>query len=85
MLLGSLNANHYNPVKLDDNFSEKVFDLYMKRLDNTKKFLLQEDVDALAKYRRDIDDQVQNQRHDFYKKSVELITKRIKDKENWAK
>ncbi|MGZ4042035.1 MAG: carboxy terminal-processing peptidase [Bacteroidia bacterium] len=85
LLLGSLNANHYSPVKLDDNFSEKVFDLYMKRLDNTKKFLLQEDVDALAKYRRDIDDQVQNQRHDFYKKSVELITKRIKDKENWAK
>jgi carboxyl-terminal processing protease len=85
LLLGSLGANHYNPVKLDDNFSEKVYDLYMKRLDNGKKFLLQEDVDALAKYRRDIDDQVQNQRHDFYKKSVELITKRIKEKENWPK
>jgi carboxyl-terminal processing protease len=85
LLLGSLGANHLTPVKLDDAFSEKVYDLYMKRLDAGKKFLLQEDVDALSKYRREIDDQVQNQRHDFYKKSVELITKRIKEKENWAK
>ncbi|MCE3229568.1 MAG: carboxyl-terminal protease [Bacteroidetes bacterium] len=85
LLLGSLGANHLSPVKMDDAFSEKVYDLYMKRLDAGKKFLLQEDVDALSKYRRDIDDQVQNQRHDFYKKSVELISKRIKEKENWAK
>ncbi|MCW3077418.1 MAG: carboxyl-terminal protease [Bacteroidetes bacterium] len=85
LLLGSLGANHYNPIKLDDSFSEKVYDLYMKRLDNGKKFLLQEDIDVLSKYRRDIDDQVQNQRHDFYKKSVEIITKRIKEKEGWAK
>lgn len=85
LLLGSLGANHYTQVKIDDTFSEKVYDLYMKRLDASKKFLLQEDVDALAKYRRDIDDQVQNQRHDFYKKSVELISKRINEKEEWAK
>lgn len=85
LLLGSLGANHYNQVKIDDTFSEKVYDLYMKRLDAGKKFLIQEDVDALAKYRRDIDDQIQSQRHDFYKKSVELINKRIKEKELWAK
>jgi len=85
LLLGSLNDYHYNPVKLDDNFSEKVYDLYMKRLDAGKKFLLQEDIDLLSKYRREIDDQVMNQRHDFYKKSVEIINKRIKEKEGWAK
>ncbi len=85
LLFGSLNQNHYSPLKVDDAFSEKVFDLYLKRLDFSKKFLLQSDVDELAKYRRDIDDQILNQHHDFYKKSVELITKRIKEKENWSK
>jgi carboxyl-terminal processing protease len=85
LLLESLEQNHYNPMKYDDAFSEKVFDLYVKRLDIMKKFLLQEDIDALSVYRRDIDDQVQNQRHDFYKKSVELITKRINEKKDWGK
>src|ERR1043165_2541192 len=81
ILLGGLSANHYNPVKLDDAFSEKVFDLYLKRADRSKKFLLQSDVDALSKYRRSIDDQLKNQNHDFYQMAVEVITKRIKEKE----
>jgi len=85
LLFGSLNQNHYSPVKIDDAFSEKVFDLYIKRLDYSKKFLLQSDIDELAKSRRDIDNQILNQRHDFYKKSIELITKRIKEKESWSK
>lgn len=85
LILGSLGSNHYSPAKVDDAFSEKVYELYLKRLDYSKKFLLQSDVDALSKYRRDIDDQLTNHRHDFYNKSVELITKRIKEKETWAK
>lgn len=85
LLLGSLNDYHYSPIKLDDAFSEKVYDLYIKRLDASKKFLLKEDVDILSKYRREIDDQILNQRHEFYKKSVELINKRILEKEGWAK
>jgi carboxyl-terminal processing protease len=85
LLFGSLNQNHYSPVKIDDTFSEKLFDIYIKRLDYTKKFLLQSDIDELAKYRRDIDNQLLNQKHDFYSKSIEVFTKRVKEKENWSK
>lgn len=85
LLFGSLNQNHYAPVKLDDAFSEKVFELYIKRLDYNKKFLLQSDIDELAKSRRDIDDQLLNQRHDFYAKSIDLYSKRLKEKESWSK
>ncbi len=85
LLFGSLNQNHYAPVKLDDAFSEKVFELYIKRLDYNKKFLLQSDIDELAKSRRDIDDQLLNQRHDFYAKSIDIYNKRLKEKENWSK
>jgi carboxyl-terminal processing protease len=85
LLFGSLNQNHYSPLKIDDAFSEKVFELYIKRLDYNKKFLLQSDIDELAKSRRDIDDQLLNQRHDFYTRSLELYNKRLKEKENWNK
>ncbi|MBK7309736.1 MAG: carboxy terminal-processing peptidase [Sphingobacteriaceae bacterium] len=85
ILLGGLSQLHYSPVKLDDSFSEKVFDLYIKRTDASKKFFLQEDIDLLSKYKRSLDDQLKNQNHDFYKISVDLITKRIKEKESWYK
>ena len=82
LMLGSLNQNHYSPQKLDDAFSEKVFNLYLKRLDYSKKFLLQSDFDELQKYKKEIDDQIITQNHTFYKRSVEIINQRIKEKEN---
>ena len=85
MLMSSLNQAHYSPLKIDDDFSEKAFTLYLKRLDNNKKFLIQADVDALAKFRKSIDDEITNGTFDFYDLSNTLITKRIKEKENWSK
>lgn len=85
LLFGSLNQNHYSPLKIDDAFSEKVFELYIKRLDYNKKFLLQSDFDELARSRRDIDDQLLNQHHDFYSKSIAIYNKRLKEKESWNK
>src|SRR5215217_1916125 len=65
LLFDSLKQLHYSPENLDDAFSEKVFDLYINTNFN-KQFLVQSDVDALKKYRTDIDDEITNQRHDFY-------------------
>ncbi len=85
ILLDGLSQAHYSPVKIDDAFSEKVYTLYVKRLDFGKKFLLQSDIDQLARYRREIDEEVNNGTFQFYKLSVDLITNRIKEKENWYK
>jgi carboxyl-terminal processing protease len=85
LLFGSLNQNHYAPLKLDDSFSEKAFDLYLNDIDFNKKLLLQSDVDELGKYRRDIDDEIANQRHDFYKKCTDVVGKRIREKEGWSR
>ena len=40
VLLQSLKYNHYSPEDINDSFSKKVFDLYLKRLDNSKRFFL---------------------------------------------
>lgn len=85
LLFTSLNQSHYAPLKIDDAFSEKAFDAYLTDIDYNKKFLLQSDVDELAKYKRLIDDQLLSQHHDFYALSTEIITKRIKEKSGWSK
>lgn len=84
LLFDSLKQAHYSPQKIDDAFSAKVFDLYINNAFN-KQFLLQSDIDALTKYRLDIDDEINTQRHDFYKATQEIVNKRIKEKEEWSK
>jgi len=85
MLMSVLNQVHYVPLKIDDDFSEKAFDLYLKRLDASKKFLLKSDIELLSKYRKGIDDEIKNGTFNFYNLSEDLINKRIKEKENWGK
>jgi carboxyl-terminal processing protease len=85
ILMSVLNQAHYSPLKVDDDFSEKAYNLYLKRIDMSKKFLLQSDVDAMSKYKKSIDDEITNGTFDFYKLSTETIAKRIKEKEDWAK
>lgn len=85
MLMSVLNQAHYSPLKVNDEFSEKAYNLYLKRLDASKKFLLKSDIDTLSKYSKSIDDEINNGSFEFYKLSESIITKRIKEKENWSK
>ncbi len=84
-LLENLNANHYNPQIFNDSFSLHVFSLYLKRLDYNKKILLQEDVDKFSKYKYEIDDQVLNNKLDFFNLSLEIINKRTKEDQQYYK
>ncbi|MDI1354908.1 MAG: carboxy terminal-processing peptidase [bacterium] len=84
LLFDSLKQLHYSPETLDDAFSEKVFDLYINTNFN-KQFLVQSDIDALSKYKKDIDDEIATQRHDFYKATQDIVAKRIKEKEAWSR
>lgn len=85
MLMSALNQSHYTPLKIDDDFSEKVYELYLKRLDYNKKFLLKSDVDDLSKYKKTIDDDINNGQFNFYNACNQLINKRILEKESWSK
>ena len=46
-----LTQSHYRKFQLDDEFSEKIFDRYLKALDFNRTTFLQSDVDEMrAKY-----------------------------------
>ncbi|AHJ96495.1 carboxyl-terminal protease [Hymenobacter swuensis DY53] len=78
-MLQGLSAAHYQPERIDDAFSKRVFDLYLKRLDGSKKFLLQTDVAQLSQYQKEIDDEVQRGTHEFLDKSTLIMSQRVKD------
>jgi carboxyl-terminal processing protease len=79
ILMQSLKQVHYSPMEINDDFSEKVFKLYLERLDYSKKFLIQPDVEELKKYNRTIDDDINAGQFNFFNKSVEIINKRVEE------
>lgn len=65
LVLQTLNSTHYKPVEIDDSFSNKVFELYLKRLDAGKRFFLNSDYEKFSKYRYQIDDEAKKGTYEF--------------------
>lgn len=80
-----LSLRHYEPMPIDDNFSKKVYDIYLERLDLNKRYLYADDVRELNKYETDIDDELQSRSFRFFDLSSELIQKRLLETETYFK
>lgn len=77
LLNAAIEVNHFNPVKVNDKFSQEAFDLYLDRLDQNKRYLLKDDVESLLAYRNKIDDEIASGDFQLLKKSVEMLEKQI--------
>ena len=75
-MLQGLSVAHYQPEKLDDQFSQRVFDLYLKRIDVNKQLLLAPEVAQLRQFQTKIDDQLKGGTHEFLDVSSQLLSKR---------
>jgi carboxyl-terminal processing protease len=62
----TLNMVHFNPLQINDEFSAKVYDLYIKRMDYTKRFFTKEDLKKFDEYKLKIDDEIKAQSFQFY-------------------
>lgn len=83
-IVQGLSQAHYQPERIDDAFSKRVFDLALKRLDYRKKFLLQSDVAQLTKFQTDIDDETKRGSHEFLDLSTKLMADRTKQMQTLA-
>jgi carboxyl-terminal processing protease len=77
MVMQLTESYHFSPVKIDEQFSEKVFDAYLKQLDPNKWFLTREDIRQMEVYRQQIDDQLRSRTYPLYDLSVKLLDKRV--------
>ncbi|MDD2557634.1 MAG: carboxy terminal-processing peptidase [Desulfuromonas sp.] len=72
-----LTQQHYNHAPLDDDLSRAAFDLYIKQLDNQKRFLLREDVQMLGAYKTYIDNEIRRGNIHLPLYSARIMEKRI--------
>ena len=73
LIRDALTQAHYNPIQINDEFSETVYENFIKALDPTKRFFLEEDIGYFAKFKNDIDNQIETENLDFYTKNADLI------------
>lgn len=73
-----LDRYHFQETPLDDEFSKKAFKVYLNRLDNNKRFLIQEDLDLLDDYEEEQDDALKNHDLKFFNISYDVINNAVK-------
>jgi carboxyl-terminal processing protease len=72
----SLQNAHYDPVEINDSFSERGFELYLDNIDPNKRLLLTDDVQLLEGYKYLLDDQTLDGSYEFFNASLDIINAR---------
>ncbi len=76
-------SEHFSPPSLDDQFSGKAFDAYLKKLDLAKQFLTKEDIKQMEVYKLQIDDQIRSNSFQLFDLAVRLMDKRVNETQNY--
>lgn len=74
-----IERGHYDPKKIDDTFSQNVYDDFIKSLDPLKRYFLASDLEEFSKYRNQIDDQIKNKDLTFFDLVYNRFRERMED------
>ncbi|MCH2023015.1 MAG: carboxy terminal-processing peptidase [Saprospiraceae bacterium] len=85
VVLQSLAYNHYTEAKIDDSLSIRAYNIYLKRVDNGKRFFLQKDIDSFEKHKLMLDDYAKNKDFKFFDALHKIRDERILQIKNFYK
>ena len=74
-----VERGHYNSIELDDDFSAKIFDDFISKLDPQKRFFTINDIRQLNRYKYKIDDQIKNYQLEFFEETYKTYNLRLND------
>lgn len=80
-VIEQLNIHHYQPAKLNDELSAKIFDNFLEKLDNERRFFTQQDMKLLEPFRNQLDDQIKRGSYAFMDSAWNLFQKRMNQAE----
>ncbi len=85
VLVQSLERDHYLKLNINDQFSNKSFDLYLERLDPNKRLLLASDVLTLKSFRDKLDDELNGQFGRFLQTAQAIVKERTLEAQQYIK
>ena len=83
LIYSGLKSWHYSAKKIDDEFSKNAFGEFLEVLDPNKRFLLQEDIAELRRYKYKIDDQFADGSTKLMKFATNRLEQRIRQVMNF--
>ncbi|MBI5915112.1 MAG: carboxy terminal-processing peptidase [Bacteroidetes bacterium] len=84
-ILTDLNYYHYQPLEVNDNLSEKVYGLFLDRLDGTRRWLTQNDVKQLEAWKLKLDNEANDGTFAFLDLAMQLQESGIQKTQGWYK
>jgi carboxyl-terminal processing protease len=84
-MMKTLKEEHFVDLKFDDEFSRKVYKMYLNHLDINKKFLLKSDVQSLAHFETELDDEFKNNTYEFYTAVTNIYKERVDQSEKYMR
>lgn len=81
VVLQTLASTHYQPIEINDSFSQKVFHLFLKRLDRSKRFFLLEDYEKFKVHEFDLDNQANEGTFTFFDQVSQTFLQRVEEME----
>lgn len=82
-ILNGLDRLHFQPKTVDDEFSRLTYDVYLQDIDGGKRFFTQSDIDQLAPFRTQLDDEMQNGTFEFFNRSLTLLDQSVTKTQGW--
>jgi len=76
-IIGAVQAGHFAPKEIDNDFSKAVFKSYMEKTDGSKRFFTLSEYKELKKSELLLDDQVNNRSFEFFDASIPVIENAI--------
>ncbi|MFD1062139.1 carboxy terminal-processing peptidase [Winogradskyella litorisediminis] len=74
-----LDQGHFAPQDINDDFSERVFDDYIKQLDPFKRYFYESDIEEFEAYKTQLDDQLKAYDVSFFDLTYNRLIQRIEE------
>ena len=82
-ILTDLNYYHYQPLEVNDNLSEKVYGLFLERLDGSRRWLTLVDVQKLDAWKLKLDEEANEGTFAFLDLATQIQEAGIKKTQGW--
>ena len=82
-VIAMLQNYHFSNPAINDDFSHRMYDTYLDRMDGMKRFLIMGDLDLMDDYRDSLDDMIRTDDLRFFDLSYKIINNSIDKTRKW--
>jgi carboxyl-terminal processing protease len=85
LMVSGIESEHFDPIPVNDTLSNRIYTLYLKRLNGDKLYFTQEDIDKFKPYQYKLDSAINQGTFEFYDLVNKVWNKRLAEDSVYVK